>query len=140
MNPRLHKHVLIVDDDQLIAQALTVRLRAAGYVVRCVFDGTSGIAAAMECRPSVILLDIRLPDMDGFEVNRRLRACPSMNATPVVFLSANVQESARLIAMTAGAHAFLTKPYESKDVLAAIASALDRYAETADVFREGDAA
>jgi CheY-like chemotaxis protein len=81
----------------------------------------------------VILLDIRMPEMDGFEVNRRLRALPELDGMPVIFLSANVQESARQAALAAGAHAFLTKPYESKDVLAAIRSALDRNAQRVDV-------
>ncbi|MEO6709665.1 MAG: response regulator [Planctomycetota bacterium] len=114
---------MIVDDERGIAHALTIRLRAAGYDVRCAFDGASGLAAAVEWRPDLILLDIRMPEMDGFEVKRRLMAHPELRATPVIFLSANVQESARQAAMAAGAHAFLTKPYESKEVLAAIRSA-----------------
>jgi two-component system OmpR family response regulator len=128
----LHERVLIVDDERFIAQALMLRLRAAGYEVRWAPDGASGIAAAGEWRPHVIVLDIRMPDMDGFEVNRRLRARSELDATPVIFLSANVQESARQTALAAGAHAFLTKPYESKDVLAAIRSALDRSPRTVD--------
>ncbi|HTF88309.1 MAG TPA: response regulator [Planctomycetota bacterium] len=120
------KRVLIVDDERGIAQALCVRLRAGGYDVRSAFDGATGLSLALEWRPDLIVLDIRMPEMDGFEVSRRLAACAELLATPVIFLSANVQESARQAAMAAGAHAFLTKPYESKDVLAAIASALDR--------------
>jgi CheY-like chemotaxis protein len=123
---------LIVDDERFMAQALSVRLRASGYEVQCAFDGASGIAAAKEWRPDVILLDIRMPDMDGFEVKRCLRANPKLSATPVIFISANVQESARQTAMAAGAHAFLTKPYESKDMLAAIRNALDRGLRPAD--------
>jgi len=122
----LPKRVLIVDDERGIAQALCVRLRAGGYDVRSAFDGATGLSLALEWRPDLIVLDIRMPEMDGFEVSRRLAACAELLATPVIFLSANVQESARQAAMAAGAHAFLTKPYESKDVLAAIASALDR--------------
>jgi DNA-binding response OmpR family regulator len=124
--------VLIIDDERFIAQALALRLRVAGHEVRWACDGGSGIAAALEWRPDVILLDIRMPDMDGFEVKRQLGARPGLAATPVVFLSANVQESARQAALAAGACAFLTKPYESRDVLAAIRSALDRSAGTVD--------
>lgn len=127
------ERVLIIDDERFIAQALTIRLRAAGYDVHWAFDGASGIAAAAKWRPDVILLDIRMSGMDGFEVNRRLRAQPNLASTPVIFLSANVQESARQAALAAGAHAFLTKPYESKDVLAAIRSGLDQSARTIEV-------
>lgn len=129
----MHERVLIVDDERFIAQALSVRLRSVGYEVQWAFDGASGIAAAMEWHPDVIMLDIRMPDVDGFEVKKRLEARPELNMTPVIFLSANVQESARQAALASGAHAFLTKPYESKDVLAAIRSALDHSAKTSDV-------
>jgi two-component system, OmpR family, KDP operon response regulator KdpE len=128
----MHERVLIIDDEKFIAQALMLRLGAAGYEVQWAPDGASGIAAVDHWRPDVILLDIRMPDMDGFEVNRRLRARPELSALPVIFLSANVQESARQAALAAGAYAFLTKPYESKEVLAAIRSALDRRAQTVD--------
>lgn len=131
----MHERVLIIDDERAIAHALTIRLKAAGYDVHWALDGASGLAAVVDWNPDVILLDIRMPDMDGFEVNRRLRARPQPSEIPVIFLSANVQESARQAALAAGAHAFLTKPYESKDVLAAIHSALDRSARTADVPR-----
>jgi two-component system OmpR family response regulator len=124
---------LIIDDERYIAQALMLRLRASGNDVQSACDGASGITAVSEWKPDVIMLDIRMPDMDGFEVNRRLRARPELAEIPVIFLSANVQESARQAALAAGAHAFLTKPYESKDVLAAIRNALDWSARTGDV-------
>jgi len=136
----LHERVLIVDDERFIAQALLIRLRAAGYDVKWAFDGASGIATAMDWHPDVVVLDIRMPDMDGFEVNRRLRANPKMASIPVIFLSANVQESSRQAALAAGARAYLTKPYESKDILAAIRGALDRHAETADMTPKESAA
>jgi CheY-like chemotaxis protein len=122
----LRERILIVEDERSIAQALTIRLRAAEYDVRWACDGTAGLAAVAEWQPDMILLDIRMPGIDGFEVNRRLKADPDLRATPVIFLSANVQESARQEALAAGAHAYLTKPYESKDVLAAIRSALEK--------------
>jgi DNA-binding response OmpR family regulator len=122
----MRERILVVDDERPIAQALAIRLRAGGYEVQCAFDGLSGVAAAVAWRPQAILLDIRMPDIDGFEVHRRLRAHPDLAGTPVIYLSANVQESARQAALAAGAQAFLTKPYESRDVLAAIRSALDR--------------
>jgi DNA-binding response OmpR family regulator len=128
----MRNRLLVVDDERFIAQALCVRLRAAGYEVHLVFDGTSGVAAAIQLRPDIIILDIRMPDIDGFEVNRRIKACPELVRTPVIFLSANVQESARQAAQAAGAHAFLTKPYEAKDLVAAIKTALVRDGLIAD--------
>jgi DNA-binding response OmpR family regulator len=121
----LRDRVLIVDDEGGIALALAVRLEAAGYDARWALDGASGLAAALDWRPDVIVLDIRMPGMDGFELKRRLGTQRDLCWAPVIFLSANVQESARQAAMAAGAHAFLTKPYEAKDVLAAVRSALE---------------
>lgn len=132
--------VLVVDDERGMTLALAVRLRAAGYDVHGALDGASGIAAALGWRPQVIVLDIRMPDMDGFEVKRRLMAHPDLSATPVVFLSANAPDSSRLAARAAGAHAFLTKPYASRDVLAVIKSALERNAMTTKVSRREETA
>lgn len=116
--------VLIVDDERPIAQALSIRLRAVGHEVRSAHDGLSGVQAAREWHPCVIILDIRMPDIDGFEVSRQLRADPELAGVPVIFLSANVQESARHAALAAGASAFLKKPYDPREVLAAVSSAL----------------
>lgn len=121
----MSSRVLIIDDERPIAEGLMVRLRSVGYETRWAYDGPAGIECALSWRPDVVVLDIRMPGMDGFEVNRHLRASPELSGTPVIFLSANVQESARQAALAAGAHAFLTKPYESREILAAVRSALD---------------
>lgn len=126
----MHERVLIIDDERSIAQALTLRLRAGGYDVQWACDGLTGLAAVADWRPDLIILDIRMPDINGFEVYRRLRAGPRLFTTPVIFLSANVQQSARQAALAAGAYAFFTKPYESTDLLAAIRTALDQHAGT----------
>lgn len=116
--------VLIVDDDRAIAQLTAIWLRAAGYEVMVAYDGRSALAAAAARRPDLVLLDIRMPDIDGFEVNRQLRADPGLGGIPVIFLSAHVQEAARKEALAVGASAFLAKPYETADVLAAVQRAI----------------
>lgn len=119
-----NKTVLLIDDEPGIASALVVRLSAEGYVVETAMDGRSGLAAAAETQPDVILLDIRMPDIDGIEVCRRLKTNPELAATPVIFLSANVKDVVRHQALEAGGSAFLSKPYEPRDVLNAIRSAV----------------
>ena len=116
--------VLQIDDDVAVSAALVVRLRAAGYDVVGARDGRAGLAAAMEHRPHVILLDIRMPDMDGFEVCRRLKATPELAGIPVIFLSGNVGEEAKRAAAELGAAAFLGKPYEARDVIDLIERAI----------------
>jgi DNA-binding response OmpR family regulator len=133
----LREYILIVDDERNIAHALTLRLEAAGYEVMWACDGASGVAAALARTPDAILLDIRMPDIDGFEVNKRLRTSPALDRTPIIFLSANVQDSCRQAALAAGAFAFLTKPYDARDVTTTIRNALDQRAELADAVCEG---
>jgi CheY-like chemotaxis protein len=78
----------------------------------------------MAWKPDALLLDVRLPDLDGLELHARLRAHPEHSDLPVVFLSANVQDSARQRALSQGAHAYLTKPYDPRDVVAALREAI----------------
>lgn len=110
----------MIDDDAAITMALTVRLSALGYEVISSQNGISGLEAAQEKRPDVILLDIRLPDVDGFDVNRRLKAMPGLAGVPVVVLSAHAQETTRQKALAAGVKYFLAKPYEAAQLVAAI--------------------
>ena len=119
----MSRHILIIDDEWTIQLALQARLSAHGFTVQLASDGPSGLLAAQQDRPDIILLDLRMPDMDGFEVLRRLRAAPETSSIPVIFLTANVQDTVKQQARSAGAAGFLTKPYESKDVVNAILAA-----------------
>jgi DNA-binding response OmpR family regulator len=114
----------MIDDDPQVSSAVAIRLRAAGYQVFLTADGESGLASAESLRPDVILLDVRLPDMDGFEVARRLRAQPGLMDIPVIFLSVNVQDWAKQAALAVGAQAYLSKPYDHKVMISAIQTAL----------------
>lgn len=119
----MSKKLLLIDDEQAIAMALKVRLRAKGYEVQIAGDGVSGLAAAGEYRPDAIVLDIRMPDLDGIEVCRRLKCDPDLAGIPVIFLSANVQQTAQEAALSVGAAAYLSKPFEPGQVVSAIESA-----------------
>lgn len=123
--------VLVIEDEIAIASALNIRLTAMGYRVELAHDGRSGIAAAVSKRPDVILLDIRLPDIDGIEVCNRLKAHPDVASIPVVIVSANVNDVTRGEAQGAGAAACLAKPYEIQDVAAAIESAIQSFSPEA---------
>ncbi len=116
--------VLVIDDDRTIVTVLTLRLEAKGYDVVSAIDGPTGLAEARRAMPNVILLDIRMPGMDGFGVNRRLKADPVVRNIPVVFLSAHAQETDRQAAMAAGAKYFLAKPYDSGKLFVAIEAAM----------------
>lgn len=116
--PRL----LVIDDDRQIAEAVAVRLRAASYDVQCAHDGQTGVAAAMQRIPSAIVLDIRMPKLDGFAVLSKLREQEHTREVPVVVLSASAVDERK--ALDAGAFCFLPKPYDPQLLLASISSAL----------------
>jgi two-component system alkaline phosphatase synthesis response regulator PhoP len=115
---------LIVDDDRAIAELTAMWLSNAGWKSFIAGDGGSGLAAAAQHRPDVIVLDIRMPDFDGFEFHRRLKEERELAAIPVIFLTANVHESARSRAMSSGAAAFLRKPYQPDQLLQTVSAAL----------------
>jgi CheY-like chemotaxis protein len=118
--------VLVIDDDADLALLTTLWVRAAGYHALTARDGPSGLAAAESFRPDIILLDIMMPGLDGFQVSRLLKNNPSLAHIPVIFLSAKVQDVARNEAFAAGGKYFLAKPYEGNDLIAAIVSAISQ--------------
>ena len=110
--------VLIIDDEIHLTEVLAIRLRALGFDVDTATSGILGIERATgDPQPDVIILDVRMPEIDGFEVNARLKADPRTSGIPVIFLSANVQDTARQAALSAGAFAYLKKPYDAIDVI-----------------------
>lgn len=117
------ERVLLIDDAPEIVSALTARLLALGYDVASASDGSLGLAAIRELHPDVILLDIRLPDLDGFAVCIQIKADPETAHIPVIFLSANVADNAQHKAIAVGGDAFLSKPYDFRDVIETIKSA-----------------
>jgi DNA-binding response OmpR family regulator len=120
----MRNKVLIVDDDRAIAELTAMWLNNSGWESVIAGDGGSGLAAAARHHPDVIVLDIRMPDFDGFEFHRRLKEQHELATIPVIFLTANVHESARSRAMSSGAAAFLRKPYQPDQLLQMVSSAL----------------
>ncbi len=120
----MSRTVLQIDDEPSISTALKIRLNAAGFEVVSATDGRSGLEAARLHQPDVILLDIRMPEMDGFEVCRRLKSDTTLADVPVVFLSANVKDEAREQGREVGGSAFVSKPYNARDLLRTIQAVL----------------
>jgi CheY-like chemotaxis protein len=119
--------VLVVDDDHEIVMAATLRLRAAGYRTQIAYDGESGVALAAKCQPNVIVLDVRMPRMDGLTALGKLKGRRDTKDIPVVMLSASVVD--QQAALNAGARFFLKKPYRGETLVQAVAAALESSAD-----------
>lgn len=120
--------VLIVDDDRQIANLTNTWMSACGYKTAVAHDGESGLELARRDPPDLVLLDIRMPGIDGFEVFARMKRTPELGRTRVVFLSANVHEDARKQAADAGASGFLAKPYEPQELVGTVRRVLEQSA------------
>lgn len=127
------QRVLVIDDEAALSQALAIRLRAAGMEPIVADGGRAGLELARSTHPEAILLDMRMPGMDGMQVHAVLRGDAELSGIPVIFLSANVQDSARHSAIAAGAFAYLTKPYDAREVIATVVDAIARKNAKGDV-------
>jgi len=115
--------VLVVDDEPQIRRALRTSLEAHGYAVETVGTGDEGVVAAASQPPELMLLDLGLPDMDGTEVIRRVRA---FSEVPIIVLSVREGQTDKVAALDAGADDYVTKPFGMEELLARSRAALRR--------------
>jgi two-component system, OmpR family, response regulator len=124
--PQSNGLVLVVEDDREIAELVRLYLARDGFGVHTERDGPAGLAAARRLRPSVCVLDIALPGLDGTEVCRRLRA--GGDWTPVLFLTARDDEVDRIVGLELGADDYVTKPFSPRELVARVRAVLRRTA------------
>jgi len=116
--------VLVVDDDPFIARLLEIELRAAGYEVRTANDGARALELAREHRPDLILADVMMPTMDGFELTRRLRGDDRTASVSVIMLSARGLSADRIEGLAVGADDYIVKPFETPELIARVEGVL----------------
>jgi len=116
--------VLVVDDEQTLSELVGLALRYEGWEVRTAADGMSAIAVARDFRPDLVVLDVMLPDIDGLEVLRRLRA--DIERMPVLFLTARDDVSDRIAGLTAGGDDYVTKPFSIEELVLRLRALLRR--------------
>jgi diguanylate cyclase (GGDEF)-like protein len=122
--------LLVVDDDPFIARLLEIELRAAGYDVRVAADGTQALDAARERCPDLVLADVMMPNMDGFELTRRLRQDPRTATVSVIMLTARGLSADKLEGFAIGADDYIVKPFDTPELLARIRGVLRRSRDT----------
>jgi len=124
--------ILIIEDEESILMALTDDLALEGYEVASARDGLQGLSMAKEKRYDLIILDIMLPKMDGFEVCKQLRQAGV--ATPILMLTAKSQEIDKVLGLELGADDYVTKPFSPRELLARVKAILRRVKTTRDEF------
>ena len=120
----MKKRILIVEDEKNIVDILSFNLTKEGYHTLEAYDGQSGLQLALEQNPDLILLDLMLPKMDGFDVCRNLRK--ENRSTPVIMLTAREEETDKVLGLELGADDYITKPFSMRELLARVKANIRR--------------
>jgi two-component system phosphate regulon response regulator PhoB len=118
--------VLVVEDDDLVRSVVAFKLRRAGFSVDEEADGEAGLAAAVESRPDVVLVDWMMPRLSGVEVCAALREDPRLRSTAVIMLTAKAQEPDIERAFAAGADDYIVKPFSARELVGRVQAVMSR--------------
>lgn len=124
MDSEKKKRILIVEDEKSISEILEYTITRQGYEAVCAFDGATALELALEGNFDLILLDVMLPQMDGFEVCRRVR---EVLDTPIIMLTAREEENDKVTGLELGADDYMTKPFSHAELLLRIKANIRRY-------------
>ncbi|HZQ29355.1 MAG TPA: response regulator transcription factor [Acidimicrobiales bacterium] len=120
------ERILVIDDEADIARVLELTLEDAGYEVRVANGSREGLQTALEFRPDLVLLDISMPEMDGLQVTRALRADAVTSSTSIILVTAKASMDDRVVGLAAGADDYVVKPFDIDELLSRINAALRR--------------
>ncbi len=126
----MNELILIVEDEEDVAEVMRYNLQKAGYRTVVAEDGEQALRTVRFCPPDLILLDLMLPEMDGWEVCRVLRGSEQARETPVVMVTAADTEEARVLSLRVGADDFIAKPFSIHLLITKIRKILDTRQET----------
>ena len=126
----MNKRLLIVDDEVKLLRAVAVDLRAEGYVVTTARGGAEALAVIAESLPDLIISDVRMPGIDGYQLARKLRENQRTTLIPIIFLTAKDKIADRIEGFRSGIDAYVTKPFEPDELLVIIAGILRRVERT----------
>jgi len=131
----MDKLILVVDDEAPIVEILKFNLTKSGYRVLAAYDGEEGYRLATSEKPDLILLDVMLPKMDGFEVCKKIR---EKHSTPIIMLTARDEEVDKVLGLELGADDYITKPFSVRELLARVKANIRRTAADMQPEGEGD--
>ena len=118
--------ILVIDDDQAIAELVKINLELLGHVVTTANDGIKGLALSQQQRPDLVVLDVMMPDLDGYTVAQRLRQNPVTNSIPILMLTALGMTKDKVTGFDSGADDYLVKPFEIPELQVRIRALLRR--------------
>jgi two-component system alkaline phosphatase synthesis response regulator PhoP len=124
---------LVVDDDKQIARLIRSYLEQAGFQVTVAHDGETALHALRHDRPDLVILDLMLPDRDGWDVTRIVRGDPSLAATPIIMVTARVEDTDRIVGLELGADDYVTKPFNPREIVARVRAVLRRTSGAAPI-------
>jgi two-component system alkaline phosphatase synthesis response regulator PhoP len=128
----MNQRVLVVDDDREIRRLVRAYLEQAGYTVFLAPDGESALHMLRRERPDLVVLDLMLPGRTGWDVTRIVRGDPGLAATPIIMLTARVEDQDKIVGLESGADDYVTKPFNPRELVARVRAVLRRaHAETA---------
>lgn len=120
------QRILVVDDDKEIVRIVRAYLEKAGYNVSVAYDGETALHIIRSDRPDLVVLDLMLPDRDGWDITRIVRSDPALAAIPIVMLTARVEGEDRVLGLDLGADDYIAKPFNPHEVVARVRAVLRR--------------
>jgi two-component system alkaline phosphatase synthesis response regulator PhoP len=121
----LTKHrILVVDDDKEVVRLMRGYLEQSGYEVLVAYNGQTAMHIIHHDRPDLVLLDLMLPDQDGWDITRAVRSNPSIQHTPIIMLTARVTDADKIVGLEIGADDYVTKPYNPREVVSRVRARL----------------
>ena len=129
----MRKKILVVDDDAELVELLSFNLKQAGYVVGTAFDGADALKKARSFEPDLIVLDVMMPELDGFAVCEILRRDAATATIPILMLTALSSELGRMAGLDSGASDFVSKPFSPRMIVARIEDLLKKAADLAHI-------
>jgi len=118
--------ILVVDDDKEIVRLVRSYLEKAGYEVFAAYDGETALHTLRREKPDLLVLDLMLPDRDGWDITRLIRSDAHLAATPIIMLTARVEDSDKIVGLEIGADDYVTKPFNPREVVARVRALLRR--------------
>ncbi len=122
----MSQRILVVDDDREIVRLVRAYLEQGGYQVLSAYNGETALHILRRERPDLVVLDLMLPDRDGWDVTRVVRSDPALAGTPIIMLTARVEDHDKIVGLELGADDYVTKPFNPREVVARVRAVLRR--------------